>query len=329
MILSSLQFLESISILKNIPNLLKLKSFFYLALLIVACYLFLCIYLSEILTQCGLDLIFPAGTEEYKYGIFVLVLVAIIAIFGWEFIKFRINRHKILANLSQLGKTQILILIDCYIKSVRFFNYESIKHSEKEIGEFGEFGLRFPDHMVPLIHSNVIIAEQRGGISGYEINKSVWNKLAKILPNRDDFLTHKNLKLDELLPHLNHLVNAYYGCINIGTLNAIGEILPRCEDSEFSERQINKNFINFVENLSKIRTEIDTRCYPNNENTFTTRPDNYTGTDDEKRKIHDFEENIIGKSENCRKVISDMKDHFDCLQRIKKLENKKLWWRVL
>lgn len=271
------------------------------------------------LLQFGLDVSSIKHYTEYESFLFIISLLAVIFIIIYELYsrnQRRITNKNLKNSLTQIGEIQRLILIECFKKQERFFNYETLRQLEETIDKFN---WNFQTHINPLIASNVIKQRDSGLHSAYEVVPVIWKELENKLPHYRDLAAYDKIKNELLNNELDYFKRYNYKQIPLSFLDNVENMRASLKEVIFSDAQTKKELGDALVLLKKISEILSPKCYVNRDNkTFTIYFDGFSGTVEQRQEIDGIVKTILASTNELKKLFDTINSRYDSFAAIER-----------
>lgn len=226
----------------------------------------------SILVIAWFYMFFNDGNTNYNdIDLFLLISIAIIVFFipyVYEFSKFIVSNQTRINNLKQINSTSLDIIVHCYVNGKRTFSFSDLT---KFIEDVPNFAWDSGNYVGVLISTN-IIKEKRGGNNAvYEIHNSIFKRMQKLLPCKEDILTSYKIDFEHLNQTMENIHEAHFKFFSREIIVELDKVIELVSKIEFKNLKFQKIIDELNEKMKFLSDELNINDHPavSNKNMLT------------------------------------------------------------
>ena len=193
--------------------------------------------------------------------LFLLISIAIIVFFipyVCEFYKFIESNRTRISNLKQINSISLGIIVHCYVYGTRTFSFSDLK---KFIEDVPNFAWDSSNYVGVLISTNII--ENRGGNNAvYEIHNSIFKRMQKLLPCKEDILTSYKIDFEHLNQTMKKIHEADFKFFSREIIVELDKVIELVSKIEFKNLKFQKIIDELNEQMKFLSDELNNNDHP-------------------------------------------------------------------
>ena len=188
--------------------------------------------------------------------LFLLISIAIIVFFipyVYEFYKFIESNRTRINNLKQINSTSLDIIVHCYVCGNRTFSFSDLT---KFIENVPNFAWDSSNYVGVLISTNIIKVKRGGNNAVYEIHNSIFKRMHKLLPCKEDILTSYKIDFEHLNQTMENIHEAHFKSFSPEIIVELYKVIELVSEIEFKNLKFQKIIDELKEKMNFLSDEL-------------------------------------------------------------------------